>query len=128
MKINKCGDLDLDNDDNFFCLLSKIGSACYGDSGGPMICEENDKVVFYGVASAVSDISGSCRENFVNIYASVYQHIELIESTLVGFFFLVVHTMFIINLKQLYFDIEKGSKVLQWHVSFNAFLPWRWLL
>ena len=95
-----------------------------------MICEENDKVVFYGVASAVSDISGSCRENFVNIYASVYQHIELIESTLVGFFFflLVVHTMFIINLKQLYFDIEKGSKVLQWQVSFNAFLPWRWLL
>ena len=31
MKINKCGDWDLDNDDNFFCLLSKIGSACYGD-------------------------------------------------------------------------------------------------
>jgi len=81
MKINKCGpDDDLDNDDNFFCLLSKIGSACYGDSGGPMICEENDKAVFYGVASAVTD--KRCRENFVNIYANVYQHIELIESAL----------------------------------------------
>ena len=93
MKINKCahgpdGDKwNLDNNDDFFCLLSEIGSACFGDSGGPMICEENDKVVFYGVASAVSDTSGSCRENFVNIYASVYQHIELIESTLVRFFF-----------------------------------------
>ena len=80
---------NLDNNDNFFCLLSKIGSACYGDSGGPMICEENDKVVFYGVASAVTDI-GSCRENFVNIYASVHQHIELIENTLVRFFLLLV--------------------------------------
>ena len=95
MKINKCGSY-LDYNDDYFCLLSKIGSACFGDSGGPMICEENDKVVFYGVASAVTDpVVGSCRENFVNIYASVYQHIELIESTLVRFFSFT--TIFIID-------------------------------
>ena len=69
-----------DNED-FFCAISRIGSGCHGDSGGPMICEENDKAVFYGVASAVTD--KRCRENFVNIYANIYQHIELIESALV---------------------------------------------
>ena len=115
----------MDNNDNFFCLLSKIGSACFGDSGGPMICEENNKVVFYGVASAVSDTSGSCRENFVNIYANVYQHIELIENTLVRFFFNFITLFFIsLKVKQLYVDIEKGSKVLQWQVSFKDFLAW----
>ena len=87
MKINKCG-WNLDYNDDYFCLLSKIGSACYGDSGGPMICEENNKVVLYGVASAVSD--KSCRQNFVNIYANVYQHIELIENTLVRFFLILL--------------------------------------
>ena len=110
MKINKCahgpdGDIfNLDNNDNFFCLLSKIGSACYGDSGGPMICEENDKVVFYGVASAVTDLSGSCRENFVNIYANVYQHIELIESTLVRFFSFTI--IFIIDYQSVSCEIK----------------------
>ena len=70
-----------DNED-FFCAISRVGSGCWGDSGGPMICEENDQVVLYGAVSTGEDYNG-CGSNFDNIYANIYQHIELIETVLV---------------------------------------------
>ena len=70
------------DNEEFFCAISRIGSGCHGDSGGPMICEENDQVVLYGVVHGGED-DFRCRSNFDNIYANIYKHIELIETVLV---------------------------------------------
>ena len=51
-----------DNED-IFCAISKVGSGCHGDSGGPLICEENDQVVLYGAVSTGEDYFG-CGSNF----------------------------------------------------------------
>ena len=83
-----------DNED-FFCAISRIGSGCHGDSGGPMICEENGQVVLYGAVHDGED-HRECRRNFDNIYANIYQHIELIETVLVRLFcFFLFSTSFL---------------------------------
>ena len=74
---------------NFFCALPRVGSGCHGDSGGPMICEENDQVVLYGVVHSGVDYA-LCRPNFDNIYANIYHHIELVETFLVRPFLFVL--------------------------------------
>ena len=73
------------DNENYFCAIPRVGSGCHGDSGGPMICEENDQVVLYGVVHGGVD-DDECRPNFDNIYSNIYQHLELIETVMVRLF------------------------------------------
>ena len=82
-----------DNED-IFCAISKVGSGCHGDSGGPLICEENDQVVLYGAVSTGEDHS-RCGSNFDNIYANIYNNVELIKTVLVRLLFLFHFSMLV---------------------------------
>ena len=64
-----------------------------------MICEENDQVVLYGVVHYGEDKS-LCRANFDNIYANIYQHIELIDTVLVRLFLFLSFQYFVFKTEQ----------------------------
>ena len=63
------------------CGKSEKGAACSGDSGGPLICEEDGKAVLHGVVSF--NEFESCEISEVGFYANVSESLQFIEGVLV---------------------------------------------
>ena len=63
------------------CGKSEGGSICHGDSGGPMICEENGMAVLYGISSyyMATVVDNSCHADSTNYYTDVYNSLEFIN-------------------------------------------------
>ena len=50
--------------------------ACRGDSGGPLMCQQNGEFVLHGVVSH----GESCAEEWPGIYANVFHNMDLVNS------------------------------------------------
>ena len=61
--------------------IFKKGAICGGDSGGPLICEEDGKAVLHGVVSF--NEFGSCEISEVGFYANVSESLQFIKGVLV---------------------------------------------
>ena len=63
------------------CGTSDKGAACLGDSGGPLICEEDAKAVLHGVVS-FGQLS-ECLESEIQFYFNVSYALQFIIGALV---------------------------------------------
>ena len=60
------------------CAGGEGGNKCFGDTGGPLICNENGKAVIAGVVSF-----GSCElDNIPGVYARTTAALNWIEANL----------------------------------------------
>jgi len=65
--------------DDRICITSEQGSACNGDSGGPLACKSEDKWVLVGDASYVA---GGCKGDNIMGYGNVANFIDWIKETM----------------------------------------------
>ena len=70
-----------------YCGRSNYGTICDGDSGGPLICEEDGMAVLHGIISSVT-VTGvvglnECPANAQNNFSSIYDFLSFIKHTLV---------------------------------------------
>ena len=63
------------------CGKYEKGATCSGDSGGPLICEEDGKAVLHGVVSF--NEFESCEISEVGFYANVSESLQFIKGVLV---------------------------------------------
>ena len=54
---------------------------CNGDSGGPLMCKQNDEFVLHGVASRKSTC-GCAFKNFPDIHANVFNNMDHVNSVI----------------------------------------------
>ena len=55
---------------------------CHGDSGGPLMCEQNGEFVLHGVASRKSGDHPCAFKNFPDIHANVFNSMDLVNSVI----------------------------------------------
>ena len=63
------------------CGKSDKGATCLGDSGGPLICEEDDKAVLHGVTSFGQ--FSNCLESEIGFFFNVSYALHFIIGVLV---------------------------------------------
>ena len=59
------------------CVGGAGSSACYADSGGPLVCEERGRWVLYGATSF--GVSKICAGDKYSVYVRISNYIDWIE-------------------------------------------------
>ena len=72
-----CDNFELNNDE--FCAGDEGGDSCSGDSGGPLICENDDLLTLTGI---VSRGYGCAQANYPGIYGDVFEYIDWIDNVM----------------------------------------------
>ena len=63
------------------CAYTEGKTACWGDSGGPFMCEQNDQFILYGAVGG----GGDCGlQHFSGYFANVFNHMDFVKK-IVGY-------------------------------------------